>query len=614
MKLEKDKEVVSYQDIRILEEEIRWLKNDLYFYKRIYENIPEPIILLDQNKNIINANGAACLFFETDYDTLINSNIHDFLYLTPKVVLEQQNLIIKENGMLIDEWLIELKNQVVKHIEFFSLANILPNIDLYILKDITSHKRLELERSMHLQLFNNIFNQVIDGIVMFDENGIIVNVNPAFCQKVVKEKDELIGTSFESLFVQDQEEQMKKFWNDIESTGSFFGEIKLICGREIKVFEVSTSSNVYNGLFMSILRDITEKNEMENKLRKSEQKFRNVFQGTIDGMVLWKDDLSIVDINEAGKKLLQITEEEELQKQINEIYCIKNKKKHFLLPYFLQMHHKGIENGTIELEMKDQTIKTIEFSSKKKIIQDIHLTVFRDITERLKMEDQLRKSDMLNVVGELAAGIAHEIRNPMTSLKGFIQLLRSNISGYTMYFNIITAELDRIESIINEFLVLAKPQMMQYSKRDIVQIMQETIHLLHGEAMLNNVQFRTDFSKDLPLIYCEPNRIKQVFINIIKNAIEVMTKGGFITISIQKKDENTLQIAIQDEGIGMNEEKLKKLGQPFYTTKERGTGLGLMVSYKIIEEHQGEIFVESEEGKGTTFHLFLPITRKEEAD
>lgn len=201
----------------------------------------------------------------------------------------------------------------------------------------------------------------------------------------------------------------------------------------------------------------------------------------------------------------------------------------------------------------------------------------------------------------------------MTALKGFIQLLKGSVEGdYALYFNVITSELKRIESIITEFLILAKPQAIMYEEKHVTQIMRDTIDLLNAQANLSNVQMQLDLIDDIPPIYCEPNQLKQVFINILKNAIEVMPDGGNIFVTIKALDQDHVLISLKDEGIGMTEDKLKRLGEPFYTTKERGTGLGLMVSYKIIEEHQGEIMVESEEGKGTVFHITLPVRQNAE--
>ncbi|MEC2078276.1 ATP-binding protein, partial [Metabacillus fastidiosus] len=265
--------------------------------------------------------------------------------------------------------------------------------------------------------------------------------------------------------------------------------------------------------------------------------------------------------------------------------------------------------GELVFKLKGRE-KVIEFCLKRNITENMNLATFRDITERKQLKEQLRKSDTLHVVGELAAGIAHEIRNPMTSLKGFIQLLEASVKeDFSTYFGIITSELNRIESIITEFLVLAKPQATKFLQKDICEIMKNTIDLLNAQANLLNVRLDLYYDNNLPAIYCEPNQLKQVFINILKNAIEVMPKGGNVTIDIKKKSTEEIIVSIADEGFGIPADKLKRLGEPFYTTKERGTGLGLMVSYKIIEEHFGKIKVESVEGEGTIFHLILPINK-----
>ncbi|WP_462409064.1 ATP-binding protein [Neobacillus sp. Marseille-QA0830] len=278
-----------------------------------------------------------------------------------------------------------------------------------------------------------------------------------------------------------------------------------------------------------------------------------------------------------------------------------------------------MENGscTSVLVLENQTGSRLhfEYHSQYQIEDNINLSVVKDITEIAQIQEKLQKSDTLSVIGELAAGIAHEIRNPMTSLKGFIQLLEGSIKQeHSLYYEVITMELQRIDIIINEFLLLAKPQATKFQLKDVKQIMRETIDLLNAQAVLHNIQFITEYGEQLPLLYCEPNQLKKVFINLIKNAIEVMPAGGKISVTVNQGKGSQIHISIQDEGKGIPKEQLKRLGEPFYTTNESGTGLGLMVSYKIIEEHKGTIWAESEEGKGTIFHITLPLDVKKEAN
>lgn len=229
-----------------------------------------------------------------------------------------------------------------------------------------------------------------------------------------------------------------------------------------------------------------------------------------------------------------------------------------------------------------------------------------DVTQRKQTEELIRKSEMLSIVGQLAAGVAHEIRNPLTSLLGFTQLLRSHFSESREYFDIMFSELKRIEYIISEFLVLAKPHTTVFQKKNVVAMLEQMIVIAETNAVINNVQIVTLIEPDLPMINCEENQLKQVFLNLLKNAIEAMPHGGTITVEVKTAGENLL-IRFQDQGCGIPEKELARLGEPFYTTKEKGTGLGLMVSFKIIENHGGSVLVTSELDVGTTFEIVLPI-------
>lgn len=234
------------------------------------------------------------------------------------------------------------------------------------------------------------------------------------------------------------------------------------------------------------------------------------------------------------------------------------------------------------------------------------IAVIRDITEQKKAEDHLRKWERLSVAGELAAGVAHEIRNPMTSIKGFMQLLdKSEIAAE--YYDIMLKDVNQVETIINEFLDLAKPEASFYKPIDVKAIVSKVITLLESEAHLKNIIIESKIAVDPLFMICDENQMKQVFLHIIINAIESMSKGGELNVSMEKADDETIIVLISDQGCGMTEDRVKKLGEPFYSNKEKGTGLGLMISYKIIHEHKGEIFIESKLNSGTKVEVKLPL-------
>jgi two-component system, sporulation sensor kinase A len=236
------------------------------------------------------------------------------------------------------------------------------------------------------------------------------------------------------------------------------------------------------------------------------------------------------------------------------------------------------------------------------------LGVAHDITELRKKEEMLRKTDRLTIAGNLAAGIAHEVRNPLTVLRGFIQLWKNEKELNPAYFDVMTNEIHRIESIIDEFLMLSSPKKMDFQKKQPADLLQNLLPLFEAQAVVKNVTITTDFSPDVPPIECVENQMKQVFVNILKNALEAVAEGGTIQIEVKKTKNHFIAIRFTDDGYGIPGEKIKMLGEPYYTTKEKGTGLGLMVSYNIIESHKGKIQVQSEPGQGTVFEILLPIS------
>ncbi len=233
------------------------------------------------------------------------------------------------------------------------------------------------------------------------------------------------------------------------------------------------------------------------------------------------------------------------------------------------------------------------------------LKVASDITDQKTSEELLRKSEMLSAVGQLAAGIAHEIRNPLTSLKGFTKLIGAGRSN-AKYLEIMSKELERIEEIISELLMLSKQKVTEFLPNEVNDILNDVKLLLDTQAILNNVDIVCELDASLPPVFCNENELKQVFINLLKNGIESMPKGGKLLIKTENVHNHKIRILFIDEGIGIPKETLVRLGEPFYTTKEKGTGLGLMISYQIVENLQGTLRFASEFGLGTSVEIVLP--------
>jgi PAS domain S-box-containing protein len=236
-----------------------------------------------------------------------------------------------------------------------------------------------------------------------------------------------------------------------------------------------------------------------------------------------------------------------------------------------------------------------------------HISIQYDITEKKNTEEILLKSEKVSLIGDLAAGIAHEIRNPLTSIGGLVQLINEETPEKNdFYKDIILTEINRINFIVSELMVLAKPHAVYFSWFNISDSIQNVIDLMQPEANLRNVIISFERENNIPHVYGEKNQLTQVIINLIKNAMEALPDGGKIKLSAKAGDDHIV-LSIKDNGLGMTEEQKKRLGEPFYTTKINGTGLGLMVCFKIIQNHRGTIQAESELLRGTTFKITLPV-------
>ncbi|NCU18855.1 ATP-binding protein [Pallidibacillus pasinlerensis] len=286
-------------------------------------------------------------------------------------------------------------------------------------------------------------------------------------------------------------------------------------------------------------------------------------------------------IHENDRKQLLVLYKSTNSQQLYKISVRMRKKDGIFLPIVLIIYQ--IHNSDRNLE---------EFFY---VMKEINLT----------QEESLLQSDKMALIGQLAAGVAHEIRNPLTSLKGFIQLMRSDTKMNHDYLEIMENEIDRIDSISNELMALAKPAPKNYKLHNLQTIFENCMTLLEREAIQKRIKVVRQFLDENVKVYCDEQKIKQVIINLVKNGLEAMDKPGCLTIRIEKNKEYGI-LYIQDEGTGIPKDLMKKLGQPFFTTKTCGNGLGLMMCYKIIEEHNGKIQVESEWGVGSTFSIYIP--------
>lgn len=229
------------------------------------------------------------------------------------------------------------------------------------------------------------------------------------------------------------------------------------------------------------------------------------------------------------------------------------------------------------------------------------------IREIHQMRIEMQNAEKFRVISELTSVFAHEIRNPMQVTRGFLQLLDEPDlpDKKKEYIQLSIEELDRANSIINDFLAVGKPEIKNNERMNVGFQLQRVVNIIQSYALNHHVEMKTEIL-DNCWIYANPQKLNQSFINILKNAIESMPNGGTVWITCTAVNYGYIEITIKDQGIGMSKKQMERLGSPYYSLKESGTGLGMMVTFQIVRSFKGEIQVQSEEGKGTEFIIRLP--------
>lgn len=480
---------------------------------------------------------------------------------------------------------------------------------LVIGRDITEKKKKALHIEESEQKYKSLFEHHPNGVYSMDTEGRITSLNASMQEMLgLKQEDGL--QSLVPFIAPDYVEQTLEHVRKALTGNAQSYETVAIHKEGHPVFlkvtnlPIIVQDNIV-GVY-GIAKDITGQKGKEEELRQTKELLESLFHHSADSILLLSLDSVVQDINEAAKNVFGWESDE-----AKGLFCpmVPEDRREEL-----QRVRESIQSGkeVVGLETvrrkKDGSFidVSITFSPLKDGKGDIigMAAIARDISERKKTEELLSRSEKLSAIGQLAASIAHEIRNPLTSIKGFIQFFRGNIQD--QFVDLMLSELERIELIVTEFLLLAKPHAAHFIEKNINSIIRHTLPIIEAQAIMNKVNIVASLMNPIPIIRCDENKIKQVLINVFQNAIEAMPTGGTIHVSTGFQ-ENEILIQVTDEGYGISNERIKKLGEPFYSNKEKGTGLGLMVCFKIMEEHGGRMEFESKEGHGTTVRLFLPV-------
>lgn len=354
--------------------------------------------------------------------------------------------------------------------------------------------------------------------------------------------------------------------------------------------------------------DITKQKNAQELLIESENKYRLLVELSPEMVVLHNIKGQILYANEITATKIGVKSSEELiGKNVLDFVHPQSKEIIFKRQKLL-LRDKKVPLNEEKFIRSDGSVIDVETTG---VLFSMHgeqvvQLIARDITERKRMEKEIKRLDMLNIVGEMAAAVSHEIRNPLTVVRGLIQLIRDKgFHEHKEKFDIIIDEIDRANTVITEYLSISKNKVVKLQPLNLNFIIESIFPLIQADAIMSGKEIVLELGQ-IPDLLLDNYEIRQLILNLVRNGLDAMSPEKRMHIKTYNC-KNEVVLAVQDSGEGIKPEVLDKLGSPFFTTKNNGTGLGLTVCYRIAEHHNAKVSVETD-SSGTTFFVRFPLS------
>lgn len=470
--------------------------------------------------------------------------------------------------------------------------------------------------------FRSLIGDTLDIITVTDRTSKVLFVSPAVHRILGFQPEELLGTRvFKFIHPDDFFSAIKAFGRAIRHPGtptlhSFRHRHKDGSWRMLECIGnyVKDASGHYR--VIANTRDLGDRKKAEEKLQESETRFRQLAESIQE--VFWMVEPAknqIIYISPSYEKIWGRTVESLYQNRASFIDAIHPEDRQRIVDAFPKQP-LGTYDEEYRIIRPDGTLRWIR--DRAFPIRNPLGTVYRfagiaqDVTEQKQLERTVVQSEKMSAVGQLAAGIAHEINNPLGVILGFAQSMRMRIpesDALHLPVQSIEREALRCKALVQDLLTFSRERKPGALPEQPVEVIEGALHLVETQANMHKVELRKEFQSDLPLFEVDRNQIEQVVINLCTNAMDAMPQGGVLTVMLSKTP-SSVQIIVKDTGTGISSDIRNRIFEPFFTTKEvgKGTGLGLSLVYEIVKKHHGEIKVDSDLGKGTAFIIQLPAS------
>ncbi len=489
------------------------------------------------------------------------------------------------------------------------------------------NKTIESPSTATIQRLSNAFHHSTDAIVLTNKDGIIKDINPAFTEMYGYSSDEALGQTNRIIRSQITEDNIyAEMWDSLLNKNQWKGELfnKTKEGVEIPVYVSITpiyESEELTG-YMGLTIDLSEKYQLGKELD-IEKRFSESLLDTVNSLVISLDTKGkIILFNSYCESFLGYKEAEVLNKNWFDLFSHNDNRKDDEAVYNSILHSDGPEQYENEILTKSGEMRTIlwSFTTQKDENNKISgvLAIGQDMTEFLTLRKKIGRSEQLAVLGQLAAGIAHEVGNPLTSISSLVQVLQrqSKEGDARDKLDLIIGQTRRITQIIRDLVDFSRPSDSEEEPTDINIQIKKAVRIVLIDEKSKNVEFKTDLSAKLSQPVVIADQLFQVILNLILNSLDAVKSGAGEIKLISRESNNNVIIEVIDDGIGIPSDKIERIFEPFFSTKEvgKGTGLGLWVSRGIINSFGGSLSVISEEGSETIFTISIPLRSKRKTE